>query len=126
MFKSFRFAREPRTESPATPTSLLQEQQFAVLRQGPHLVVDDQFQLVDMITDLVQQRSHRIVISDRLGTFAAEPVGHLPSIHQVVDLRLDGRDVVVDLLDQLDIALRQRIGPLLVAENLVHLVDKLW
>ena len=47
---------------------LSNEQQFAIFRKCPHLIVDNQLQLVDVVTDLFQHRSYCIVISN--GFFA--------------------------------------------------------
>ena len=56
---------------------LSDEQQFAIFRQRPHLVIDDEFQLVDVIPDFLHHGDDVVVVGDGLLAFALYLVRHL-------------------------------------------------
>ncbi len=68
---------------------LSNEQQFAIFRKCPHLIVDNQFQLVDVVTDLFQHRSYCIVISNGFFTFAGNAVSYLAGLYHFIHMLLD-------------------------------------
>ena len=42
----------------------MDEEHFAVLGEGPEFVIDDEFQVIDMITDLFDEGRYGVVIGD--------------------------------------------------------------
>lgn len=82
-----------------------QEKQLAVFGQRPHLVVDDLLQLVDVAADLVETCGYGIMVGDRLLALILDPVGHLAGVdHPGREPLYFGR-MVLDLLDEFDVAL---------------------
>ena len=59
---------------------LSDEQQFPVLRQWPESVVDDQFQLVDLVTDLIELRLHLVVVGNGLVVLVLNLVGEFTGV----------------------------------------------
>lgn len=75
------------------------KQQLAVFGQGPHLVVDHQLQLVDMIADAVEQSCDRVVIGKGTLAHVVDAVGHFAVFYHLRHLVADGLHVMVDGLD---------------------------
>jgi len=105
----------------------MNEQHFAVFRQGPELVVDDEFEVVNVVTDFLYERRNCVVIGD--GAFASVlyAVGH-PSCFDESFHVLDDEGVVLShLLDQAQIGAVQAVGRLGWEDgfHLVHIVDEL-
>ena len=63
---------------------LSDEQQFAVFRKRPHLVVYDEFEFVYVVAYAFQHGSHRVVVGNGFFTYVFNAVGHLPVFHQPV------------------------------------------
>ena len=56
------------------------KQQFAILRQRPEAVVDDELQLVDLVTDLVKLRLNLVVVGDGLLMLVVNLVSELTGV----------------------------------------------
>ena len=79
------------------------KQQFSVFRQCPHLVVYDQFQLVNVVTNLFQCRNDCIVVSDRFFAFAFDLVRHFSCFNHCIYVFFDEGGAVGDFFDQFQI-----------------------
>src|SRR5574344_961063 len=65
--------------------TLMDEEQLAIFWQRPHLVVNHQFQFINVVANLVEIRSNAVVISDGSFTHICDTVGFLSSFHHLVD-----------------------------------------
>ena len=83
---------------------LSDEQQLAVLGQGPEAVVDNELELVDLTTDDVEIGGYGVVVGDSLRVLVFYLVGNLAGCYQLLNLRLDGGGALGYLLDELEIA----------------------
>ena len=69
---------------------LSDEQQLSIFWQWPQSIVNNQFELIDLIADLVELRLYIIVISDSLLVLVLNLVGKLASVNQFLNTLLDG------------------------------------
>ena len=95
------------------------EKEFAILGQRPQPVVDSQFELVDVVTYLIEFGSNHIVIGNGLFAFTDDAVGHLAGLYQFVDLGLDGDFALGNVLDDFEV-LGRETRSLLALDRLVH------
>ena len=72
---------------------LFSEQQLPILRQRPNLIVHHQFQIIYMSTDFIQERSDRVVISNRTLAHVGNLVRFLARINHIIHLLRHNRDV---------------------------------
>src|SRR6185312_705688 len=85
--------------------TLAQEQQFAVFRQHPFLVIDKELELVDMIPDIVKVRFlHLAVVFDRLRTGVRHIVGYFPRVDHFPDHFAHPGNMQGDLFEDLLLA----------------------
>ena len=83
---------------------LSDEQQFTILRQRPQTVVDDQFQLVDLIADGVELGFDSVVIGYSLLMLISYLICPFASLYQRLHTLLDGTGALGYLLDDLLVA----------------------
>ena len=79
------------------------EQQLAIFRQWPKGIVDDEFQLVDLITNFVEFRLYLVVVDNCLLVLAFNLVGKLAGIHQLLYAFLNSRSTLGNLLNNLEV-----------------------
>ena len=89
---------------------LSDEQQLAVLRQWPEAVVDDQFELVDLVTNLVELRLYLVVVGDGLLVLVVDLIGELTGVDEFLDTLLDGAGALGNLRDDLEVAGVELLG----------------
>ena len=80
------------------------KQQFAIFWQWPEAVVDDELQLVNLVTDLVELRLNLVVVGDGLLVLVADLVGELTGVDKFLDAFLDGAGTLCYLFDDLEVA----------------------
>ena len=68
---------------------LSDEQQFAVLGQGPEAVIHDEFELVNLIANLVEHRSDSVVIGDCFLVLVRYLVGDFASLDEFLYQRFE-------------------------------------
>ena len=102
------------------------EQKFAILRKRPRLVAYYKFEFVYMITDLVEHRSHGIMICHSTLLVVYNPVGNLAGLDHCGNMLLDESYMRRYLLYKLDVLLRSCVGTVgrKHGAHLVSVVDK--
>ena len=93
------------------------EQQFAVLGQWPEAVVNDEFELVYLVANLVEHRGDGVVVGDGFLVLVCNLVGNLAGLDKLLHLCFDGGCALCYLLDELKVARIQLAGLLLRDED---------
>ena len=104
------------------PTTALEEQQLAVFREGPELVIDHQLYAVDALADLIHHRHDGVVVGQGLLALGGYDIGHLAALHQLRHEAAYIGEILRQHLDKGDIFGRIAV-PLLLAEHGLHLDD---
>ena len=86
------------------------EEEFAIFGEGPHFILDDELEFVDVVANVAQERLDLVVIGHGDGANVGEAVHFLA----LLDHRFDGIDdevgVVVDLFDERDVVGTELLG----------------
>ena len=81
-----------------------------VLRQWPEAVINDEFQLVYLVTDIVEFRLHHVVVGDGLLVLILNLIGLTAGIDQLIHHALDGTGAFGYLLNDFLVAGREFVG----------------
>ena len=71
-----------------------------IIYQRPQLVVDDEFEFVDVVANGVEVRQDGVVVGDGTLPFVGDVVGLLAGFYHVVHILLDGGDVLREFFYQ--------------------------
>ena len=70
---------------------LSDEKQLSVFGQGPHLVVNHEFEFIDMITYGIEEGLHIVVVGNGAFTAVVDAIGDLTRLDHLIDILNDER-----------------------------------
>ena len=90
---------------------LSDKQQFAILRQRPHLIFHNELQFINVVTDLVKVRNNFVVVSNGQLTNVLNAIDHLTLFNHFLHVFSNKASVAVNLIDQVNVVSRQILHP---------------
>ena len=103
------------------------EQHLAILWQGPKFVVDDKFQMVHVVANLLDEGRYGIVVGNSALAAVFNAIGDATCLDEAFHVLDDERVVLAHLLDEAQVCAIQGVGNLGGEDLLhaVHVVDEL-